>query len=82
MKVVVLVVVIVAICAVLFVTGVVSPPRSRRLQGLTDRFSMKAERKGDQKGGRLGDFTRDALEKSRRAVDRSAEKGRELRDKI
>ena len=80
MKLLALVLVIGIVCAVLFLIGVLSPRRSRRLQALTGTLSKKAERKSEQKAGRFGDFTRDALRRSRHAADRSAEKGRRIRD--
>ena len=82
MKVLALILVIAFVCVVLFVAGVFSPGRSQRLQDGVRRISGKAEKKGDERGGRVGDMTRDAFKKSRHAADRSSEKGREIHDKI
>ncbi|MDQ3958538.1 MAG: hypothetical protein M3273_09475 [Actinomycetota bacterium] len=82
MKLLLVVVALGFVCVVLFVTGVLSPRRSRRMQDKVDEVAQKGEVKGDADAGRLGDVTRDALEKTRRAADASAEKGRDVRDRI
>jgi hypothetical protein len=79
MKILLLVVVAVLICVILFLAGVISPRRSRQLQGDVDRVTRKGEEKADRKGGRLGSMTRSALDLLRRAANRSAEKGRQVR---
>ena len=70
------------LCIVLFVLGVFSPERSRRAQRAVDDLSKKAEDKSDRNGGRLGDFTRDALETARGAADASARAGRRVNEKV
>ena len=82
MKILILVLVVAVACAVLFVTGAFSPGRSRRLQNSVDDKSKKAEAKGYQKAGSLGDMSGKGFRKARKAADRSGELGREVHDKI
>ena len=82
MKVLVLALVVALVCVVLFVVGVVAPARSRRMQRSVDRLSRKGEDTSDRNAGRLGDANRKMLEKMRHAADASAEKGRELHDRL
>ena len=82
MKVLLLAVIVVVVCVVLFLVGVVAPARSRRLQRSVDRLSRKGEDTSDRNAGRLGDANRMMLEKMRRAADASAEKGREVHDRL
>lgn len=82
MKTVLLIAVVGVVCVVVFIAGVVSPSRSRRMQQKTDGVTAKGEVKGDQKAGKLGDLARKAFRKSRHAVDLSAEKGREVHHRV
>ena len=82
MKGLVLVVVLLAVCLLLFIAGVVSPNRSKKMQAGVDKLSKKGEGKGDRSAGKLGDATSAALEKSREAADASARAGRAVNDKI
>ena len=82
MKLVLLFAVVAVICVALFLTGVVSPRRSRNMQRATDELAAKGESKGKQKGGKMGDVVRHALVKSRHAADRSASKGREINRRV
>ncbi len=82
MKLLILLVVVVLACIVLFVAGALSPAKSRRLQKSVDNKSRKAEKKGYEKAGSLGDMSSDALKKGRHAADHSAEKGRQIHDEI
>ncbi len=82
MKLLILVLAIAFVCAVLFVAGMISPRRSRRLQDRNDQVVGKVEREGREKAGRLGDFTSKALRKSRHAADQSAVKGRQIHREI
>ncbi len=77
-----LVVVGVVLCVVLFITGAISPDRSRRWQGVTGRWLRKGESKGDESAGRVGDMTRDAFAMTRRASEASADRGRKLHSKL
>ena len=77
----ILVVLIVVVCAVLFLAGVFAPERSKRMQSWVAKGFRKGERKGDQSAGKLGDVTNTMLEKSRQATDKSAEGGRAIHDK-
>ena len=77
-----LIIVAAVLCVVLFLAGVLSPGRSRRWESVTGRWFRRAERKGDESGGRAGDVTRDALGLTRRATEASAERGREVHDKL
>jgi hypothetical protein len=67
---------------VLFVAGLVAPRKSRRLQQRVSRLLRRGERKGDRKAGRFGDWTEDALRWIRKAGNRSAKAGRNLRRKL
>ncbi len=83
MKLLILVLAIAFVCAVLFVAGMISPRRSRRLQDRNDQVVGKVERESREKAGRLGDFTTSkALKKSRHAADQSAVKGRQIHREI
>ena len=73
---------VIVLCVVLFFTGVLRPGRSRRMQGGVDNLSMKGEEKSDQSAGPVGDATESSLRVARKAVDKSAEKGREAHDKL
>lgn len=77
-----LVSVVVVVCLVLFVVAVFSPARSRRMQNAIGRTSRKGERKSGRRAGRFGDLTRSVLRVSRKAVDKSAEKGRKVHPKV
>jgi hypothetical protein len=74
--------VIVVVCVVLFLAGAFSPGRSLRWQKAVDDRSRKAEAKGYEKAGSLGDMSANGFKQARRAADQSAEKGREIHDKI
>ena len=64
------------------VVGVVSPRRSRRMQISVDRLSRKGEDTSDRNAGKVGDANRKMLEKMRHAADASAEKGRDVHDRL
>jgi hypothetical protein len=68
------------VCVVLFVAGIFRPRRSRRMQGGLDRLTRSGEQKSKRRAGTLGDLTGSALTWMRKAVDKSAEKGRALHD--
>lgn len=74
--------VVLVVCIVLFLTGVLRPGRSRRMQGGVDRTSMKAEEKSDRAAGLFGDVTESSLRTARKTADKSAEAGREAHDKL
>jgi hypothetical protein len=74
--------VVVVVCLVLFVVAVFAPARSRKMQNAVGRASRKGERKSDRRAGRFGDLTRSVLRVSRKAVDKSAEKGRDVHRKV
>ena len=82
MKALLLVVILAIVCVVLFIAGVISPRRSRRMQDGVDRLSLRGEDKSDRRAGRFGDVTRKSLEKMRGGADASAEKGREVHDRF
>lgn len=82
MKLLVLFLVVGVVCAVLFVAGVFSPPRSRRMQRATDKSARKAEREGSRRAGRFGNLAARAFRKSRKAADRSASAGRKVHRRI
>ena len=82
MKLVLLFAVVAIICVALFLTGVFSPRRSRKMQRTTDELAAKGESKGERKAGKMGDMARHAVAKSRKAADRSASKGREVNRRV
>ena len=82
MKALLLGMIVLAICIVLFVGGVVAPYRSKKMQARVDELAKKGEKGGDENAGRLGDATRNALEKSRDAADASARAGRRVHEAI
>ena len=82
MKSLLLILVLIPICVVLFITGVVAPRRSKKMQRGVDRLAKKGEVRGDRNGGRLGDVTQSTLEAMRRAADASARGGRRVNDKV
>ncbi len=82
MKALAVVAILLFVCIVLFVVGVFSPRRSRRMEQRVDDLSRKAEGKSDDNAGRAGDLTRDALEKARGAADVSARAGRRVNERI
>jgi hypothetical protein len=82
MKALLLLGVLAVVCVVLFVVGVFSPRRSRRMQEGVDRLTRTGERKSDQKAGRFGDATERGLRLMRKAADRSARKGRDAHQKL
>ncbi len=73
--------VLLLICIVLFTVGVFSPSRSKKMQGQVDQLAKRGERKTDQKAGAVGDATRAALERSRKAADASGRAGRRVHEK-
>jgi hypothetical protein len=81
MKILILLVVVAVACAVLFATGALSPRRSRHLQKKVDDKSKKAERKGYENAGPLGDMSGKGFRKARKAADRSGEAGRTVHEK-
>ena len=82
MHTILLIVIFAIVCIVLFTVGVIAPRRSRRMQQKVDELSLKAEQKGDDNAGRVGDAATRSLEKMRGAADASAEKGREIHDRV
>lgn len=74
--------VVVVLCIVLFFAGVFRPGRSKRMQSVVDRLSMKGEEKSDRRAGPFGDATESSLKTARKAADKSAEKGRETHAKL
>ena len=82
MKAVLAILILAIVCLVLFVTGLISPGRSRRMQAKVDRLARKGEAKGESSGGRVGDLTRTGVEKMRNAADASADKGREINRRL
>lgn len=82
MKVVLVIAVLAVVCVILFVTGLFSPSKSRRMQSRTEGLARKGQDKGEHTAGRMGDMVSSTLKKSRKAAGRSAEKGRELHDRF
>lgn len=83
MKLLLVVVVVGAIgCVVLFLVGVFSPERQKKLQRKAQGLARRAENKTDSSAGRLGDLTRDAIKRARRVGTHSARAGRSLHARI
>lgn len=82
MKVAVLIVVAALVCIVLFISGVVSPDASRRLQRKSGGLARKGEERGARKAGKIGDMANRSLRKVRHTADRSAEEGREINERM
>lgn len=82
MKALLVIVVLLLVCVVLFVLGVFSPSKSRRMERWVDKLSKKGENKGDKNAGRVGDMTSVALEKARSAADASGRGGRQVNQKV
>ena len=78
----ILLVLLVLFCIVIFVVGVFSPRRSRKVQRWYDRLLRKGERKGDRKAGKLGDMTEASIRGARKAGDASARAGRKTGEKL
>ena len=74
--------VLLIVCGVLFVTGVLSPRPSKRMQQAYGDASKKAEEKSNSNGGRVGDIAGDALEKGRHAAEGSGRAGRRVNKKL
>lgn len=77
-----LLILLLLVCIGLFVVALFSPRRAARMQQRYDDVSRKAESKGGESGGRLGDLAEGALEKGRAAADGSARAGRNLHRKV
>jgi hypothetical protein len=73
--------VIVGICVVLLVLAFLLPRLSRFPQRGVDRTLMTGESAAGTAPGKLGEWLRKPFSKGRRAVDKSAAKGREGRTK-
>ncbi len=74
--------ILVLVCLILFLAGVISPRRSKKMQAKVDDLSRKGERGGEENAGRVGDLTRRGLEKSRDAADASANGGRRVNEAV
>ncbi len=66
----------------LFVTSVVAPRKSKRLQGWIDERLERAQHKGERSAGRVGNWTAQMLDLGQRAADRTSRAGRRLRDRL
>ena len=78
MKIILLAVIAAVVCVVLFIAGVISPRRSRKMQRGVDHLVEKGEERAGDNAGRLGDATEASLRKMRGASDASAQKGRDV----
>ncbi len=63
----------------LFMTGVVAPRKSRRVEFWIDERLERAEDKSFRRAGRIGDWIAKFLDFSRRAGDKALELGRRVR---
>jgi hypothetical protein len=77
-----LIAIVIVLVVLTFVIGFVAPRKSRRVQAFLDRIFLRGESKGDRRAGPAGDAAEGALEKARRATDRSEEAGRAAHEKL
>lgn len=82
MKALLPIVVVLLVCIVLFVAGIFSPRRSRRMQRRYSDLSKKTEGKSGDTAGPVGDITRTGLEKARHGADASARAGRRVNNEL
>ena len=82
MKALAVVAILAVVCIVLFVTGVISPRASRRMERKVDGIGRKGQSKGEAKAGKPGDATAKMLKGARHAAATSADKGRRLHDRL
>jgi hypothetical protein len=64
---------------VLFLTGLVIPRKSKRVERWVDQRMKGGRRKADRKGGRLGDWTAKSLWYGQRLADGALVAGRSVR---
>jgi hypothetical protein len=64
---------------VLFLTGLIAPRRSKRLERWIDRRLQQARRKGKRRAGRIGDWTAKSLAYGQRLADAALAGGRRVR---
>jgi hypothetical protein len=64
---------------VLFLSGLIAPRRSKRLERWIDGRLRKGRRKGDKKAGRIGDWTAKSLWYGQRLADGALDVGRRVR---
>ena len=75
-------VIVVITCLVLFVLGLVMPRRSRKAERRINRAVFSGENRSRRLPGRLvPKALRKSLQKSRDLADKSADAGRDIRDK-
>ena len=63
----------------LFMTGVIAPRRSHRVESWIDDRLRHGETSTGRRAGRLGDWTAKALDISRRTADKALQLGRRVR---
>jgi hypothetical protein len=68
------------LCVVLFFAGVFSPRRSERMERWVGRRFRRGERHGADSAGKLGDLSKVALKKTRKATEHSAAAGRSVNE--
>jgi hypothetical protein len=73
--------IVLVLIIVLFVLGFFWPRRSRRAQEKIKDVSARAEEKVEHRAGKLGDWTAEAIDKSRWVTEESAHAGRKSHDK-
>jgi hypothetical protein len=70
------------VMVVLFLTGLIAPRASKRVERWMDRRLDKVEAKGDRRAGFVGDWTAKLLAWGQRLLDAAVTAGRGLRGKV
>lgn len=71
--------VVVLVLIGLFITGVIAPRRSRRVERWIDDRLERGEQRSTRRAGRLGDWTAKSLDVSHRAANKALQLGRRVR---
>jgi hypothetical protein len=72
---------VIAFCLILLVLAFLAPRLSRYFQEAGEKPMQVGQRAGGKAPGKLGEWLRKPFSKSRRAMQKSGEKGREGRSK-
>jgi len=74
--------IILIVAVVLFLTGLIAPQKSRRLQAWINDRLERAEQKANRRAGFLGDWTAKTLRWGQKLVDAAASLGRRARGRL
>jgi hypothetical protein len=67
---------------VMFMSGLIAPERSKRLQGWVDGRLQKVKKKGERNAGWVGDWTAKSFRAGQRINTAAVRTGRRLRKKL